>query len=636
MASIVAFAVFLFYCLTSLPGGFYYDDLVVLKERAVTGFQLGDFFYYTLGRPLTVFTLYLNYATAGPSEIVFHVTNILIHAVNAGLCVLIAFRILHSLPAAVFAGTIFGFHFLATEPANYVWGRSSLLGTLFVLLGLLVIVGRSGALTARRVLLLAFILLLGFASRPDALLLLPLGYSAIWILEGRRWQNWYALFLALGASALAVVIVRLSDPSDATMGFDIGFSLQSWISHSLAAFLRYFELMLRPDQGSLFHVNPVLDAGTCWGVLSFSMVAAMCIWKRHDKAVLWGGLVMFLSVASVVIIPVLETVAERRVYLALLGLALLLASLLASVPSKYQVPTCIVLAVCMLVPTFLRNREWSTPPAPLKRAEQLYPEAARVQYLLGYHFESLDPAIAESHYSRAIELDPDLANVHYNLGTVLAKQGRWEEAERELLQELRGSHVGPGHPVLIPTLTNLAHIYDMLGRFRDAERLLIRVLRLQQESLEPDHPDLVPTLSSLASAYQAQSKYNEAEPLLKNSLRITQQSLGPNHPDLAAPLTRLANLYKSRAEYEKAESLLIRSLRIRQNILGPNRVEVADSLNELAGLQYSRQRYAEAATYLLRVREIRETALGPDHPRFGTHAQQPGGSLQSPRKAGKS
>jgi tetratricopeptide (TPR) repeat protein len=47
----------------------------------------------------------------------------------------------------------------------------------------------------------------------------------------------------------------------------------------------------------------------------------------------------------------------------------------------------------------------------------------------------LDEAI--QHYERAIQLDPDYANAHFNLGLALAGQGRAAEAEQHFEQALK-------------------------------------------------------------------------------------------------------------------------------------------------------------------------------------------------------
>ncbi|MDA2924299.1 tetratricopeptide repeat protein [Acidobacteria bacterium AH-259-L09] len=467
----VAVSVFSFYCFTSLPGGFYYDDMVALP--ATIHFSLSDFLGYKLMRPLTIFTYFLNYKIAGFSEIIFHLTNITIHAANSALCVLIAFCFLRQHFGAALTGAIFGYHFLVTEAVNYIWARSALLSSFWILLGLFVIARKSDPFKGRKTFVLAAILLLGFLSRADGLLLLPLGYLAIWILEQDKWNAWYSVFLILMIILSAIIIQRLGN--DTSAGFDIGFGFKSWCVQALAAIVKYFELIVRPDRGSLFHVNPSLGPSLWVGFLAVLIIGTLLVWKRGNKPVLYGGLVLFVCVGFVVAVPILQAVAERRVYLAVFGLALMIASLAMSAVWKYRVVFCIILATWMVAPAVQRNREWSKPPQILWRAEELYPNAEEVQYLLASYFESIDPKQSEVHYSKAIRLNPDFPNLHYNVGTLYMQQGRWEEAEHEFQEELRRNPRSPD------SLNNLGIVYAQKGQVRKAISLFRRVLQLQPE-----------------------------------------------------------------------------------------------------------------------------------------------------------
>jgi len=53
----------------------------------------------------------------------------------------------------------------------------------------------------------------------------------------------------------------------------------------------------------------------------------------------------------------------------------------------------------------------------------------------------------------------------------------------------------------------------------------------------------------MAEMYQVQGRYAEAEPLLKRSLAITEKALGPDHRDVGTSLNRLAYLYQLQGRY---------------------------------------------------------------------------------------
>ncbi len=78
-----------------------------------------------------------------------------------------------------------------------------------------------------------------------------------------------------------------------------------------------------------------------------------------------------------------------------------------------------------------------------------------------------------------------------------------------------------------------------MGHYSDAEPLLIRALKINEEALGPEHPKVAQSLNNLAVLYNAQGKYAEAEPLYKWALLIAEKALGPEHPNVpcAPPVT---------------------------------------------------------------------------------------------------
>ena len=100
----------------------------------------------------------------------------------------------------------------------------------------------------------------------------------------------------------------------------------------------------------------------------------------------------------------------------------------------------------------------------------------------------------------------------------------------------------------------------------------------------PNHPDVAKSLSNLAQLYRNLGDYAQAEPLYKRSLATLEKALGPDHPDVAISLNNLAQLYRNLGDYAQAEPLYKRSLAIWEKALGPDHSYVALSLDNLAYL----------------------------------------------------
>ena len=106
-------------------------------------------------------------------------------------------------------------------------------------------------------------------------------------------------------------------------------------------------------------------------------------------------------------------------------------------------------------------------------------------------------------------------------------------------------------PVALSKLTNLAFLYEEMGRFEEAEVFHRRALEIL-EKLGPDQPDLAQSLNGLAIVYDRQGKHAEALPLYTRALEISEKVLEPEHPGIATTVMNLASLHVHMGEQQQA------------------------------------------------------------------------------------
>ena len=214
----------------------------------------------------------------------------------------------------------------------------------------------------------------------------------------------------------------------------------------------------------------------------------------------------------------------------------------------------------------------------------------------------------------------DLAFALDRLARLYELQGRYSEAEPLYQQALalRQRLLGDDHPAVATSLNNLAALYRSQGRYSEAEPLYQQALALRQRLLGDDHPDVATSLNNLAALYRSQGRYSEAEPLYQQALALRQRLLGDDHPDVATSLNNLALLYDSQGRYSEAEPLYQQALALYQRLLGDDHPHVATSLNNLAGLYYSQGRYSEAEPLYQQALALSQRLLGDDHPDVAT------------------
>ena len=198
--------------------------------------------------------------------------------------------------------------------------------------------------------------------------------------------------------------------------------------------------------------------------------------------------------------------------------------------------------------------------------------------------------------------------------------------------------LGSENPQNIVPLLNMLAINLASGNYKQAEDLLLRMLSIQEKTLEPHDLKIVRSLNHLAVLYFIAGEYAKAKPILlralaikwdplvtayltssyveskKYALDIYNKLLGPNHLSTALALDDLANLYRESSDYAQAELLYERALRIREKALSPDSLDLAASLTGLIEFYRKTGAADKAVSLFLRKLKIIEGARGHDHP----------------------
>ena len=165
--------------------------------------------------------------------------------------------------------------------------------------------------------------------------------------------------------------------------------------------------------------------------------------------------------------------------------------------------------------------------------------------LAGAHVRDGRLAEAERVMRRAVQLRPDLPNLHGNLGNVLRELGRLQDAEQILRAALR---LHPGHPDLH---SNYGAVLMDLGRRHAAERSFRRALQQQ-----PDH---APAQHNLSRLLHAAGRHGEAMQAFSGLLRA--------HPGLAQGHCDLGLALQSSGKLEQAKTSLHEALRLEPTLV---------------------------------------------------------------------
>ena len=450
-------------------------------------------------RPLLMLSYWLNGAMWGNSPVGYHFCNLVIHAVNAGLVFLVLAKLLalsgvtntHATRvAAVLGAAVFFIHPLQTESVAYITGRSESLASLFVLLAYVVFLYRrqesiSWLETAVVITLFAF----GVSTKENAvclvgmLVLTDVYWPRTSSMQGLR-NNWklYAA-LALGAALAAWKVFRVLAASTSA-----GFSIPeaTWYQYGFTqarAFFTYLQLAAIPAGQSIDHAYPVshniLEHGAIIYLAALAALIAVCfVWrKRYPLACFGFFLTLIILAPTSSIVPISDPVAERRMYLPLLGLILIGFEIAGHVRVRrftgYTILGVILAGFYALC--YHRNLLWAEP-------SQLFLDAA-AESTNGRPYLNMVKVLAEEHrcnvaipyLQQAEQRLPDNYNVELAWGRAWECMGQPRKALDKLL---RVALLWPSSDVY----TMIGCLYGEMGRPVQAGLALRKAVALDSRS----------------------------------------------------------------------------------------------------------------------------------------------------------
>jgi CHAT domain-containing protein len=173
-----------------------------------------------------------------------------------------------------------------------------------------------------------------------------------------------------------------------------------------------------------------------------------------------------------------------------------------------------------------------------------------------------------------------------NMSLVLARLGRWREAEPMMRETLAGNRrlLGDTHPRTVTNMTNLGLLCLDLGRQQEARTLLEEALAATRKVRQPRSDNLATSLSNLAALYLTDMDYGKAEPLLDEALALDEARHGREHPAVSVTLNNLGQLYHATGRQAEAMQAYQRARAIDAKFFSAGNPVAAGTLINLATL----------------------------------------------------
>ncbi|HBL17778.1 MAG: hypothetical protein A2X36_11295 [Elusimicrobia bacterium GWA2_69_24] len=581
-----------------------------LRTKLFAPFGGKDTPYYHRNDPsraITYLTFTLNYHFGGLDPFGYHLFNMLLHALCACGVLLLARRITvrilgsPSVWIPLMAGLFFAAHPVNTEAVTYIYHRSEGLALLFFLAAFLTFdasVERKGAWLPISLACFALALLSKqtSATLPPMLLLYDLTVLSDCRWDGIRSRRWRHLaYWAVLAAHLAFSRFYLGGLADRELDAFAKWTRFSYLSIQPFVLLRYLQLLVFPSGLCIDHAIDVPRSCLEFRVWApFVAAMASLSWllaafrRRTPDARLWAFCAswMLLGLAPTSsLMPILDAMADRRLYLPGFGFHLALAFAYVRVfrpegkGSSGRRRIMIALAgghiLALGVATLARNRVyadtvliWQDVVASYPRNHRAHNNLANAYYDRGdfdralEHYRAalaIDPSYAGSYtnlgniylargddsaafgwYQKAVAVNPTIAGLHVNLGNIYYRRG---EPDRALAEFRQAARLDP----------NYAEARYSMGLALEAKKDLAAARAEYQAALDLK-ADLPDAHNNLGRLLFLAGRHAEAEQAYRRALALQPVNAGA-HYNLGLLLEALGRREAALAEYRETQRL---------------------------------------------------------------------------------
>ncbi|MCU1382435.1 MAG: repeat-containing protein [Acidobacteria bacterium] len=461
-------------------------------------------------RPLVNLSFAINYAFGGLSVPGYHGVNVAVHIVTTLLLFGIIRRTLTTAGLrtgggsgpdgiALASAVIWMVHPLLTESIDYLTQRTELLMAMFYLLTLYCAIRAAQADNAgawRAGAILSCLLGMGCKETMATAPLVVVLYDRVFLFGSWReaWQRRRGLYagLALGWIALAALLFSSLPP---TIGFGSRISGWTYLLNQCSMILRYLRLTIWPrglviDYGVPHPLRLTDVLPQAIAVTAIAALTGFALIVRPTLGFLGAWFFITLAPASSVIPVMTEVGAERRMYLPLMGLAVLVVvgagRLLDAAGSRKTIAatmTASAVIATLALATIQRNREYASPVVLLQTTVDRWPHGRSRFNLAGALKDAgrVDEAITQFRAAA-----PEQPRALYEIGSILFDRRQFGECVtplRAFVERLGGRPGTTYQRVLAGNLIALS----LAEQGKRSESVAEFQSALQ---LDPDNPDL--------------------------------------------------------------------------------------------------------------------------------------------------
>jgi hypothetical protein len=406
--------------------------------------------------PLTWLSLMLDHTIYGMNPAGYHLTNILLHAINAALVFTILRQMTGQTWRSAIVAALFAVHPLRVESVAWVAERKDVLSAMFGLLTIAAYAAYAPSTTRGRYWIVLILLALSLMAKP-MLVTLPVVLLILdfWPLGrmGREHTTLRSLIiekLPMFGIVLAVSVATFVAQHKTGTTADIhGVSIASRIANAIVGYGRYLWKMV--DFSQLAVLYPLHDH---WGAGRVAAVALLLIattllatWQAIRRPWFIVGWLWFI----VMLLPVIglvqsgaQSMADRYAYLPTLGLLIALAwSVPEAIVTTFRrraigltALVCVISTLGLFTRSQLRN--WHDSQTLFAHTIAVGEDSPLARNNLGLALAAHGhPDLAIDQFRAALQMDDSYPLAHANLGSALGRRGDFNGSIAELTIAVR-------------------------------------------------------------------------------------------------------------------------------------------------------------------------------------------------------
>lgn len=500
-------------------------------------------------RFVTYFTFALNYHFHRYDLFGYHLVNILVHIINAGLVYWLTILLIdvlikrqqfapdkRQITAIVVAG-IFLAHPIQTQAVTYLCQRFASLATLFYLLAVCLYLKARSADTRSRYwyYFSAFIAGITGMFTKQIVLTLPISIMFIeWIFFSKDIRNqkqpqtrWLfpvtiLLFLIIPAVySFDVKTIVFREYESLSHDGDTLNSVSYFLTQARVIWT-YINLLFMPiGQNLLYDYTAsysLFDPKVLAGFAGIGMLLFIALKCRRNKPLITFGVLWFFTTLLVEssVIPIRHVIFEHRCYLPFLGFSLVIGFLLVEIiKDKYKMMAILsIILVTLATLTYKRNQVWTNDITLWTDVIKKSPNVIRpYTHLATAYLNKRNYDSALEVYTKAIVIDPDQAESYNNRGNVYSALNQYGPALKDYIKALSID------PNLEKTYNNIGIIFNKKKDFKQALTYYDKALELNSENAGTyyNRANVYLQLNRLDKAVEDYSRSIELNPFQKKA-----------------------------------------------------------------------------------------------------------------------